>query len=397
MKVCWRENEGRAGMKVLLMVSWFGDTAGAEKGGGFHYEHAVELNKSCDCAIYYPYDRQIQKSFVSRDEAGIRVYRSKYRLQSKVRNRVFMYRAMKQIVEDFQPDIIHGNVATEAGRFAVVLGRIFHIPVMITEHSSVEASEVERFPHYYYARFVYRYSSYNACVSDKLKENLERIFPQYSFHTVYNGVKVPCIEQKDCIYYKEGYVNVGMVAGFYSREIKGVQFVLPALRKMLDEGYRVFIHIIGGGGFQQEFVDMAETLQLADNCIFYGNCKKDKLYKIESEMDFMVSASLFESFGCAVAEAAMLGKPVVASRSGGVESIVNTQNGILVEKGSTDAIYDGMKQMYELYVKYDSRRISEEAEKKFAIEEITKKYIDIYHKVIEGSGKRYRRQNRKNG
>lgn len=36
-----------------------------------------------------------------------------------------------------------------------------------------------------------------------------------------------------------------MVAGFYSKEIKEVQYVLPAVKKMLDEGYAVYLHIIG--------------------------------------------------------------------------------------------------------------------------------------------------------
>ena len=67
-----------------------------------------------------------------------------------------MFRAMRRIVEEFQPDVIHGNVATEGGRFAIMMGKIFHIPVIITEHSTVEASNVEHFPHYYYAKNVYK-------------------------------------------------------------------------------------------------------------------------------------------------------------------------------------------------------------------------------------------------
>jgi len=379
-----------------MMVSWFGETAGAEKGGGFHYEQAVDLNRFCNCAIYYPYDRNIEESFVSRIEGGILVYRSKYCLPQKVRNRLFMFGAMKKIVKEFHPDIIHGNVATESGRFAVMLGKLFHIPVIITEHSSTKGSGVDCFPHYYYAKFAYRHSLYNACVSDDLKNNLEKIFPQYFFHTIYNGIKISQVVNCDVkLYKKNNYVNVGMVAGFYSREIKGVQFVLPALRKMLDEGYNVFLHIMGGGGYLNEYIDLAKTLGVSDNCLFYGLCDKNKLFAIESEMDFVISASLFESFGCAIAEAAMLGKPIVASKSGGVESIVNPQNGILVETGSTEAIYNGMKLMYGKYMAYDSKKIAEEAKGKFAISKVSKKYIEIYEKVLDQYQKKGGRMGKK--
>ena len=135
-------------MNVLMLVSWYAPK-GQIGGGIFHYEQAVDLNRFCNCAIYYPYDRDIIQWYENGVENGVMVFRSKYALKNKIRNRIFMFRAMCKIVKEFHPDIIHGNVATEGGRFAVILGKIFHIPVIITEHSAIEASNVEHFPHYY--------------------------------------------------------------------------------------------------------------------------------------------------------------------------------------------------------------------------------------------------------
>ena len=251
-------------MNVLMMVSWY-----APKGkigeGNFHYEQAKDLNRFCNCAIYYPYDRFITKGYEVGKENGIMVFRSKYALKNKIRNRIYMFQAMRRIVKNFQPDIIHGNVATESGRFAVILGKIFHIPVVITEHSTIEASNVEHFPHYYYAKNVYRGSQYNACVSDVLTERLGKIFPQYSFHTIYNGIRELKPRQNQHLYCKGNRINIGMVAGFYSKEIKGVQYVLPAVKKMLDEGYAVYLHIIGGGNYLDEFVSEAERMGLSQH------------------------------------------------------------------------------------------------------------------------------------
>jgi glycosyltransferase involved in cell wall biosynthesis len=368
-------------MNVLMMVSWY-----APKGkigeGNFHYEQAKDLNRFCNCAIYYPYDRFITKGYEVGKENGIMVFRSKYALKNKIRNRIYMFQAMRRIVKNFQPDIIHGNVATESGRFAVILGKIFHIPVVITEHSTIEASNVEHFPHYYYAKNVYGNSRYNACVSDVLTERLSKIFPQYSFHTIYNGIRELEPRQNQHLYCKSNRINIGMVAGFYSKEIKGVQYVFPAVKKMLDEGYAVYLHIIGGGIYLDEFVLEADRMGLSQHCTFYGECTSEKVFEIEAEMDFVVSASLFESFGCAVAEAAMLGKPVVATKSGGVESIVNTDNGILVEKGNTDSLYSGLIWMCEHYKQYDSWKISEDARKRFSIDMISRKYMDVYQDVL---------------
>lgn len=368
-------------MNVLMLVSWYA-SKGEVGGGNFHYEQANDLNRFCNCAIYYPYDRNITRGYECGMENNIMVYRSKYALKNKIRNRIYMFRAMRRIVEEFQPDVIHGNVATEGGRFAIMMGKIFHIPVIITEHSTVEASNVEHFPHYYYAKNVYKNSKYNACVSDSLTKGLEKIFPHYSFHTIYNGIRElkPRVNQHR--YCKNNKVNIGIVAGFYSKEIKGFQYLLPAVRRLLDNGYLIHLHIIGGGDYQEYFVTEANRLELACYCTFYGKCTCEKVFEIESEMDFVVSASLFESFGCAVAEAAMLGKPIVATKSGGVESIVNTDNGILVEKGSTESLYAGLVWMYDHYDQFDSWKIANDAHSKFAVDTISRKYMDIYREVL---------------
>lgn len=369
-------------MNVLMLVSWYAPK-GQIGGGIFHYEQAVDLNRFCNCAIYYPYDRYITHGYECGMENNIMVFRSKYALKNKIRNRIYMFRAMHRIVKEFHPDIIHGNVATEGGRFAVILGKIFRIPVIITEHSAIEASNVEHFPHYYYAKNVYGSSKYNACVSDVLTKRLSEIFPQYSFHTVYNGIQEQEPRENRHQYCKDDRVNIGMVAGLYSKEIKGLQHLLPAVRQMLDNGYSVHLHIIGGGEYLEYFAAEAECMEVSQECTFYGECQRGKVTEIESEMDYVVSASLFESFGCAVAEAAMLGKPIVATRSGGVESIVDTENGILVEKGSTESLYIGLTWMYEHYKEYDAGKISQNARTKFSMDTISRQYMKVYEEVLQ--------------
>lgn len=373
---------------ILMMVSWYTSLDGTMKAGGFHREQAKDLNKYCNCAVYCPYDRSLNIPYSRVVEDGIVTYRSGYKLEKKIRNRVFMIQAMKQIIKDFHPDLIHGNVATEAGRFAVILGKMFHIPVIITEHSAVEASGVTSFPHHFYAKHVYAQSRYNACVSDDLRNKLTQIFPKYTFHTIYNGVQVVKPTEEMPEYRQPNRVNIGMVTGFYDPNIKGIQFVLPAMKRLKDEGYSICLHIIGGGDFLQEYVNQAEKMGLQDICIFYGRCEKGKLYSIESQMDFTLSASIFESFGCAVAEGMMLGKPCVATKSGGVESIINQKNGILIDKGSCDAIYEGIIKMYQTYSEYHADIIEQDACDRFSIDHISKTYMEIYKNIILKEKKR---------
>lgn len=368
-------------MKVLMMVSWYSPLDAKVSIGIFHYELAIALQKYCDIAIYYPYDRNIKKS-THKFENGIDVYRSKYKLQNKIRNRLNMFRTMAKIKKEFKPDIIHAQVATEVGRFAVILGKLFRIPVVITEHSTVEASEVESFPHYYYGKFAYKYSRYNICVSENLSDRLSRIFPDYVFHTIYNGIVIPVDIEDETLYRVPGCTNMILVASLYDKEIKGIPLLFRVIKRIKKENYKIRLHIVGDGEFLEEFKNLAISLDIEEECIFHGRFEKSRVYAIVNQMDFLVSASKFESFGCSIAEALVLGKPVVATKCGGPESIVTPDSGILVDKEDEQALYEGIIKMMQTYEQYDTDHIMRSARERFDIDNVAYKYLNIFKNIV---------------
>ena len=369
-------------MNILFMVSWYFSIAEKNPVPSFHTEQALELSKHCNIAIYYPYERKIDVPFCKNTELGLVTYRSKYKLEDKLKNRIYMFRAMKRIVKEFKPDIIHGHVGTEAGRFAVMLGRLFRIPVMLTEHSSADLSGVRSFPHKQYAWASYGGSRYNACVSDKLTSDLSGIFKHYRFHTIYNGIIVPEDIPKDTNYRVDGVTNMVLVASMYDRDIKGIPTLIPVLKRIKDDGTKFAMHFVGDGRFREEFEKMASEYDIADMCIFHGKKMRAEVFSIVSQMDFLLSMSRFESFGCTMAEAVLVGTPVLASNSGGSASIVNEENGILLKEYSSEAIYQGIKEMLLSYRDYNRDAISRNAKERFDIKVITEKYLEIYREIL---------------
>ena len=371
-------------MNVLMMVSWYSPKGEPINGGIFHYEQAIDLKKYCDMAIYYPYDRTLDKEYSDEMEYGIRTFRSAYDFKRKIYNRKNMFSAMKKIVRDFKPDIIHAQVSTEVGRFAIILGAMFHIPVMVTEHSTVEASGITKFPCYWYAKFVFKYSKCNIGVSDELTEKLKEIFPKYTFQTVYNGISM--VQSETCIiekYRVSGHVNIVLVAGLYDRYIKGIPTLLKVIARLHQEGRKIVLHIVGDGEYRKEFEQIAVELGIAKQCIFHGQVSRECVQEIMKNTDFLVSASIMESFGCSIAEAQMQGIPVVATRCGGPESIVIPQSGILVDKGNEEALYKGVLEMLDNYMKYSCEGIRKYAEEKFSLDTISKKYLKIYQSILK--------------
>lgn len=375
-------------MNILMMVTWY-TKKDAEKveAGIFHYEQSRDLQKHCNVAIYYPFDQDMEEDMSAEEEWGVMTYRSRFRMRRVFYNRRQNIAAMRRIVEEFHPDIIHAHCATAAGHIAVSLGKKFQIPVVITEHSPVELSGVaRRGGAYFLAKYAYKNSRANICVSKDSKNKLSAVFPQYTFDVIYNGILCPEYDREAGQYYREGFLNISIVAILYDLEVKGMKYLLRAMRILKKQGRKICLHHIGGGKYAGHFQEMARELEVDDVCIFHGPCDRKKLYEIIHEMDFCVSASLVECSGVSVQEAMLLGKPVLGTNSGGVDSLVTEATGHIVEKANAQALADGVLYMQEHLDSFDRDEIRDYAYESFEIGNISRKYMELYQRVLEENG-----------
>lgn len=380
-------------MNVLMMVTWY-TPQDAEKleAGVFHNEQAIALLPYCNTAIYYPMDTTMHGKFSKKEEWGVVTYRSKYRqpsqednflvkIAAKIQNYTSCYRYLKKIKKEFKPDVIHAHVGMGIGISAILLGKILRIPVIISEHVPVELCDFSSKINKRVGEFVYKNSRYNSCCSIDLKNKLQDTFPKCKFEVVYNGINPPKVDKDHMYYRKEDYINIGIVAVMYDKEIKGLQFLLPAIQKVVKSGKKVILHHIGGGEYLEYYIQLSKKLGIEANYIPYGQCDKDTVNQIVSEMDFIVSASLMEASGVSVMEAMMLGKPILGTNSGGVDSLVPAFAGKIVEKGSADALADGIVYMLEHFSMFDNKRIETYANENYDKDIISRKYVEIYKNI----------------
>jgi glycosyltransferase involved in cell wall biosynthesis len=78
------------------------------------------------------------------------------------------------------------------------------------------------------------------------------------------------------------------------------------------------------------------------------------------DSDAFVLPSREETFGVVVIEALSRGLPVVATRSGGPEYIVNNDNGIVVSPGDPDALAAAIIRIAHEYDRFDRYKIQQE-------------------------------------
>lgn len=377
-------------MKVLMVVSWYGSRdAEVLSAGVFHYEQSMALKKYCDTALYFPFDTTLPCEFSAQEERGLMTYRRRLRRSGipkleGVREILQVVSDLRRICKEWKPDVIHAHCVVPAGRAAVIFGKLYHIPVVITEHNPMEMLHMEDAWTRWQTGFAYRHSSANVCVSGDSMARLQKVFPDVAYQVIYNGIMDPSTVVRDGIQYaKEGKINCCIVAAFYNKEVKGYQYLLPAIAKLRAEGMPILLHICGGGDYYDYYEKMAQELGIEDACVFYGSCTREKVYDIVSQMDFNISSSIYECSGVSVEEAQLLGKPMLVTRSGGANSLVTEDTAIVVDRGSVEALVEGIREMVQKKSRFDSEKIRNYAYENFEIDQVSRRYIQLYRELTE--------------
>jgi glycosyltransferase involved in cell wall biosynthesis len=131
---------------------------------------------------------------------------------------------------------------------------------------------------------------------------------------------------------RENEIVVAYVGGFSIR--KRIPLVLHAVNEARKTIPSVKLMIVGSGkGFERVLSAMAASLDMKENIIFTGFVRNADLPAYYAASDIVVVPSEYEPFGIVNVEAMAMEKPVVASKIGGIDEIIeHGVSGLLVDK-----------------------------------------------------------------
>ena len=121
---------------------------------------------------------------------------------------------------------------------------------------------------------------------------------------------------------------------------KGHAVLFDAIAEALRTGVRVSCTLAGTGSLFAELRSRSRALGIADRLEFLGHIAHDQLLeRIQGgAYDAAILTSADEGIPIFLAESMAAGLPVIATRSGGVEELVNAENGILCAPGQSAEI-----------------------------------------------------------
>ncbi|MBM3290801.1 MAG: glycosyltransferase family 4 protein, partial [Candidatus Hydrogenedentes bacterium] len=134
---------------------------------------------------------------------------------------------------------------------------------------------------------------------------------------------------------------------------KGIDFVLFALRKLIDEGgpaaRRVKLLIVGSGAGRERVEALIARLDLQAHCVLPGAQSYERMPEAFRMSDAFVLPSVAsdewqEQFGMSLIEAMACGKPCIATLSGAIEEIAGDA-ALLVQPNDFLALYRALRRL----------------------------------------------------
>lgn len=278
----------------------------------------------------------------------------------------FVRTAIQAAIVEGKPDLIHcqAQVASEA---AEILGRIWRIPYVLTVHSNqlalldqpgipVGASE-EVYAVKEVSSQIAGRSDITICVSRYVLEELRDVFgvPEHKLRLVHNGIDTrpfsAAVQREPAARIRRAARGRKVVL-FVGRLIpdKGPQILIQAARKLiLERGRRDLSFFIGGDGRLRRLLQARiARYKLMDDVFLLGRLSHHEVIDSYFGADLVAMPSLHESFPLTALEALAAGRPLVASRVGGIPEIIEDGNtGFLVDRKTPEAWGDAIESIVD--------------------------------------------------
>jgi glycosyltransferase involved in cell wall biosynthesis len=320
---------------------------------------------------------------------GIATYRVSYRPSPIPGTSYFSYawslfRAFRHLVQQgFRPDIIHVHIY-DAGGPAVLIGRLYRVPVVVSEHFSSFPRRLLGPLDVLKAWVAFRWANAVLPVSHALQEAIRRYRLHARFHVIPNVADTTLFFPSSDIgreAARKRILFVGQLA-----PVKGVPYLLRALSDLGHRRDDWHLDIVGDGEARREYENLAVDLKLHDKIAFHGLKARHEVAAFMRRADLFVLSSLCETFSVPAAEALATGTPVLATRCGGPEEFVRDDVGLLVPAGDADALCKGLDYMLDHLHAYSREGISQYARDRFSPETVGAQLHAVYESFRSGPG-----------
>ena len=284
-----------------------------------------------------------------------------------------------KLKREFRPDLVHVNSFSRSALFHLATVNAHPAPMLITLHQALRDEPVG--PETILGRLLRAASWVTACSASvvvQMRELVPAIVPRSSL--IYNGVQAPVFEPQPMSFNPPRLLCLGRLAAE-----KGFDLALTAFATVLERYPRARLVIAGDGAERDSLKRQTIELGLVSSVEFVGGVEPEAVAHLIDRSTLVLIPSRLEAFGLVALEAALMARPVVATRVGGLrEVVVHQETGLLTECENSRALAHAIESLLEQPEKASrmGRMARKRARKEFDWERHVDSYDALYRKLI---------------
>ncbi|MBN1291034.1 MAG: glycosyltransferase family 4 protein [Candidatus Latescibacteria bacterium] len=235
-------------------------------------------------------------------------------------------------------------------------------------------------------------ASHIICVSKALEQKIKKLGVSTKTSVIPNGIDTKIFSggSKENACRKLG-LNMSRKRILYAGNfvpVKGVEYCIKALPKILKEYPDIELILLGakpGTKDKIRYLHVINKAGVGDSVYIHDRVPKEQLPQWFHASDIVVMPSLHEGFGLVAAEALACGRPVVATRSGGPEDIIEDGLGLLVPPRDSSALGDAVIRVLSGKNISGPDKLSDSARRRFSYDGIAQQIVKVYNNTISKS------------
>jgi glycosyltransferase involved in cell wall biosynthesis len=363
-------------MHILIIPSEHFITQTQPLGGIFQYYQAKALNNAGHqigvLSVGYITPRYlISKYIYKKEEKTNDINIKRYYKQLYFPHRYMPFKILKnnyikmadklygEYIKEFGiPDIIHAHNFLYAGVIAEFLKDKYGIKYIVTEHSS---------------------SFVRNKISNEKIRSIENVAKKE-----YNKTNIDLLSNIVDDFFFQKKIQKKISNDFIFLHIasldknKNQELLIRSFEKIVKLNDEVYLNIAGDGYMRNFLESLVKKLNIEKQVNFLGRIPQERVREEMMKSDCFVLSSNFETFGVVLIEALACGLPLIATKCGGPEDIVNEQNGILINVENQLQLEDAMMNMYKNVNKYDKEKLRNDAKDRFGEKAFIKNAMKYY-------------------
>jgi glycosyltransferase involved in cell wall biosynthesis len=324
---------------------------------------------------------------------------------SPLRDLVATFR-LARLIRREQPQILHTHTAKAGtvGRVAALLAGSRRPPIVVhTFHGHVLRGYFGPVQSLFF-RFLERWLAARTtaliAVSPQVRDDLVSlgIAPRERFAVIRLGIEVDerIAPEQNGLMESRRYLGIPddrFAVGWIGRmtAVKRTDDVLVAFKRLRENGVEATLCMVGDGPDRAGLEQRAHDLGIVRDTLFLGY--QEDVAPFYAAFDALVLPSSNEGTPVSVIEALGAGRPVVATRVGGVPDVVRDgEDGFLVEPGATEELADRLEQLArdpalrERMGKLGRERVLP----RYAVERLVADVDQLYRSLLSAEGARRR-------